>query len=346
MLPATPQDAPDVPLQRKVAFLRDPASYPERPFRVEVKETHYSFVFLHDRHACKLKKPVSDGALDYSTLEARRRHCESEVALNGRLAPSIYLGCARLTCDAHGELALDGAGFVVDWLVKMRRLHRHDTLEQAIRRGRRVDADVRRLAERLVRFFREAPDVVLSAAAYRERFEADIAYDLAELRQPRFELAPDLPTELARVQRHLLAVRGGLFDERVADFRVVEGHGDLRPEHVYLEREPLVLDCIEFDPRLRALDPVDELAFLAMESECLGASHVRDLLFEVYEDRTADVAPRVLIDFYTSRRAMARARASICHLANPTCSEPQRWRLRCQRYLDAAARHAHGFLTA
>lgn len=106
----------------KVAFLRTPAAYPTHPRRVDVIETHMSWVFLAGDRVYKLKKPVHYPFLDFRTLASREFHCREEVRLNRRLAPHVYLGVVPLTQDHGGALALGGGGEVVDWLVEMRRL--------------------------------------------------------------------------------------------------------------------------------------------------------------------------------------------------------------------------------
>ncbi|HEB77603.1 MAG TPA: hypothetical protein ENI90_03630, partial [Methylothermaceae bacterium] len=93
----------DVPLAAKLAFLRDPSSYPDQPARVEAIETHMAWVFLTDRFAYKLKKPVRYPYLDFSTLAAREFYCHEEVRLNQRLAPGVYLGVAALNLS-NGRL--------------------------------------------------------------------------------------------------------------------------------------------------------------------------------------------------------------------------------------------------
>ena len=112
----------DIPLETKVAFLRRAASFPEQTAQVEAVETHMSWVFLTERHAYKLKKPVRTPFLDFSSIASRRRHCEAEVSLNRRLARGVYLDTVRLAADPAGKLQLGGKARVVDWLVKMRRL--------------------------------------------------------------------------------------------------------------------------------------------------------------------------------------------------------------------------------
>ena len=103
-----------IAIEAKVSLLRRPATYPDAPGRVDVVETHMSWVFLTDRYAYKMKKPVRYDFLDFSTLALRQRDCEEEVRLNRRFAPDVYLGTVPLSVDAHGNLHLGGEGEVVD----------------------------------------------------------------------------------------------------------------------------------------------------------------------------------------------------------------------------------------
>ena len=129
-------------LREKVAHLSRPESYPEETAAVEVVQTHMSCVFLTDRHAWKLKKPVRHDFLDFSTLEARRADCEEELRLNRRLARDVYLEIVPLTFTSDGALRLGGDGEVMEWLVKMRRLPAQLMLDHAIRHGNVARHDV------------------------------------------------------------------------------------------------------------------------------------------------------------------------------------------------------------
>ena len=175
-------------IEEKIAFLRQPDIYPDRPKRVEVIETHMSWVFLTENLVYKLKKPVRYDFLDFSTLEARQKDCEWEVSLNRRLAGQVYLGTVPLTIQGDGGLQLDGEGRVVDWLVQMRRLPADRMLDAAIREGT-VDAeDVQKLSQVLADFYRFSHSLFISPAEYRRRFEEDIQSNLIELRDSRYAL--------------------------------------------------------------------------------------------------------------------------------------------------------------
>ena len=330
----------EVLLRDKVRFLRRPDSYPERPRAVEAVESHMSWVFLTETHAYKLKKPVRYSYLDYSKLSARAENCAAEVRLNSRFAPAVYLGVVPLNVDPAGDLRLGGAGATCDWLVKMVRLPADRTLEAQIARDEVDEAELRQSIHVLTRGYRRAAPVEMAPGAYRQRFQSDLSENVAELTAPAFELSSDLPELVAGAQRRFLETDIALLDARVEGGRIVEAHGDLRPEHIYLLDPPIIMDCLEFNRELRLLDPVDELAYLAIECHRLGAPHLGDVVLETYRADTGDAPPSRLIDFYASARAMLRAKLAIWHLTDEHRSDAEAWRARTMRYLYIAADHA------
>jgi aminoglycoside phosphotransferase family enzyme len=337
---ATPGQEPDIPLERKVAFLRDPLAYPDRPGRVDTVETHMAWVFLTDRYAFKLKKPARYDSLDFSTLDARQRTCEEELRLNRRLAPDVYLDIVPLILRADGELALGGEGRVIDWLVKMRRLPADRMLDRAIAQGEAAAEDVRALATLLADFYQRLQPVEIDAADYRSTFVAEMDVTrkaVASLNDPTRQ------NRLESIHRRLLsflADRAGLFERRLAEKRIVEGHGDLRPEHVYLDGVPRIIDCLEFSRPLRVLDAADELGYLSLECERLGAAWIGPILFETYGARTGDRPPPELIDFYKCFRATVRFRIAILHMAEPGRMTAAQWLARADVYAALAERYA------
>jgi aminoglycoside phosphotransferase family enzyme len=320
----------------KVDFLRRPAAHPERVGRVETVETHMSWVFLTERFAYKLKKPVRYDFLDFRSLQARQRSCEEEVRLNRRLAPDVYLGVVPLTLGPDGGLRLGGFGEPVDWLVKMRRLPPERMLDRAIADGTLTTLRVRGLALFLAEFYRDAPPVAMSAAAYCARLDAEIAANLRHLRDPAYDLPGDLVERLCRAQAGFLAAHPTLFDRRVRDRRIIEAHGDLRPEHICLGPRPQIIDCLEFRQEFRILDPADELSFLSLECARLGAAKVEPLLFEVYREVTEDAPAVQLIAFYKGYRACLRAKIAVWHLREPEPHTPEKWSALARTYLALA----------
>jgi uncharacterized protein len=333
-------------IEDKVRLLRDPSTYPELPRTVEVRETHMSWVFLTERHAYKLKKPVRYDFLDFSTLAKRRVDCEEEVRLNRRLAPDVYLGTVALTVDAGGRMRLGGDGDVVEWLVQMRRLPAEHMLDARIRAGRLDAAELRRMALRLAAFYRQCAPAMFDAGAYLAQFAAAVELNRHELARKEYELPGDLIAVAHTAQTDFLARDAALLDARVSAGRIVEGHGDLRPEHVCLAPDPVVIDCLEFSRALRSVDPADELAFLAMECAHLGASAAGEQLASTCLAALGDAPPTRLVTFYKLFRATMRARLAIWHVHELAPQHWPKWQQSAQAYLALAATYARALTTS
>lgn len=329
-----------VGLDDKLAFLKRRESYPESPGAVEAWETHLAWLFLTDRCAYKLKKPVRYPFLDFRTLAARRRDAEEEVRLNRRLAAGVYLGVVALTVDEAGHLRLEGDGAPVEWLVKMRRLPRESMLDFAIASRTVDESALDGVVGLLAAFYGSAKSVVLSPGVYRRRFEHDIEANARAAAEPRYGLPSAAITATAAALRRFLQRRGDLLEARAAAGRVVEGHGDLRPEHVSLGTPPVVIDCVEFNREFRLLDPVDELAYLGMECERLGAETLGAKLLARYGMLTGDQPSAAVVDFYKSFRALLRAKLAAWHLDDRTVPYPSQWFNRARAYLALAERYA------
>ncbi len=320
-------------LSTVVATLRDPATYREEVEVVDAIETHMSWVFLTGRHAYKLKKPLRTRHLDYTTLSARRRACEREVRLNRRLAPSVYLGVVSVA-TSEGVLRIDGDGETVDWLVKMRQLPAELMLQTRIKDETVEAGSIDSLAKVLAEFYQSAEPAGLSAATYRSRLESDLESKCRSLRQPHYGLDADLVNEVLRAQKQWLSNQEELIGERAG--RVVDAHGDLRPEHVCLEEPPVAIDCLEFDQSLRLLDPVSELSFLGLECRRLGAEWIGERLLERYAEETGDRPPDTLAAFYQTRHAVIRAALAVWHLDDDALDHSKTWRRKARWYLEAA----------
>ncbi|MDP1537011.1 MAG: hypothetical protein Q8L95_07510 [Burkholderiales bacterium] len=329
--------------QDKVAFLRRPEAYGTAPETVEMIETHMSWVFLAGDLVYKLKKPVRCEFLDFSTPEARRHDSEEEVRLNRRLAPDVYLGVVPLVITPEAALQLGGDGRPLDWLVKMRRLPRKFMLDQAIRAGTATASDVRRCILALAAFYRNCAPVTMDAPQYRRRFSDGVQSTRHALEAPEYGLPPDTLRKVSSAQLDFLEQNAPLFDRRVSEQRIVEGHGDLRPEHVCLTEPPLFIDCLEFNREWRLVDPVDELAYLALECEYAGAAFIGEAAFAAYREGTGDDPAEPLIRFYKSYRAGIRAKLSAWHLRDhPGADDQRKWQDRARRYLEFARRYGAG----
>jgi aminoglycoside phosphotransferase family enzyme/predicted kinase len=272
--------------------------------RTVALETHAAVLFFVGDRVYKLKKPVDLGFLDFRRRTERDRVCHREVDLNSRMSPDVYLGVA----DIHGP---DGA--LCDHLVVMRRMPADRSLSNLVRQGAPIAGQLRDLARRLAVFHTEAgrgPEVDAEGTrdALRERWDATFA----QLR--RFHggvLDARAAVEVEQLTHDFLAGRDRLFAERIHGRHIVDGHGDLTADDTFLLDEgPRILDCLEFDDRLRFLDVLDDVGFLAMDLEHLGAGPLARRFLDWYAEFSGDRAPAALCHHYLAYRAFVRAKVS------------------------------------
>ncbi len=327
----------EIPIEEKVRFLRLPAAY-GKPGAAEVlaRETHMSWVFLTGERVYKLKKPVRYDFLDFSTLDARERNCREEDRLNRRLAENVYLGVLPLTLSSKGELAIGGEGPPVDWLVLMRRLPLDRMLDQTIERRTVSRDEIISVADRLCDFYRLAQPAELTPEAYVAHFIREQAQTREVLTDRTFDLDGARIGKILGGIEDILFAQPELLKARVEGGRVVEGHGDLRPEHVCLNTPTVIIDCLEFNREFRLVDPADELTFLGLECERLGAGWIGPVLLNRYAGRLGDTPSAKLVAFYRSYRACLRARLSLVHILEHDPRKPEHWLPLARQYLALA----------
>lgn len=277
----------------------------------EVRETHISWVFLIGAAAYKVKKPVSFGFLDFSTLEQRRLACEAEVRLNARLAPDVYEGVVPIVRSEGGRHQVGGAGFVVDYAVRMRRLSDDIRADSRLRRNDLEVADVDRIAKKVARFHEaQRSDERTARFGTPEAIARNVRGNFAETRELFASLVDVEETRaIERWQNAFLDRHAARFRARIDAGRVRDGHGDLRLEHIYFERDRvLIIDCIEFADRFRYADVCADIAFLAMDLGWHGRVDLAERFLATYARETSDYELYGLVDFYESYRACVRAK--------------------------------------
>jgi len=276
-------------------------------------ETHISWVFLGATEVFKVKRPVDLGFLDFTTLERRKAACEAEVELNRRLAPDVYRGVVPVRRDERGRHSLGGEGAVVDFAVHMRRLPDARRADLMVCAGQLNGTAVDAIAARLARFHERA---ALPADPERFGAPAAISKNVEEsLHAMEGALTRYLSTaeaaEILTFQRDTLRQRAEVFERRISGGHIRDGHGDLRLEHVYLERDrdgPTIIDCIEFSDRFRYGDVCADIAFLAMDLAEHGRADLSERFLASYAREANDFEIYALVDFYSSYRAFIRGK--------------------------------------
>jgi len=333
-------------LEQLLARLADPTFYPEPTTRVDLLQTHISWLFLTDHHVYKVKKPVNFGFLDYTTLERRREMCTREVTLNKRLCPDIYLGVAEIR-EHDGGLSIDGPGETVEVAVKMVRLPEERMLRKVLSRGEGEPTIFERMARILVDFHAQAatsPEIQQLKRVAGVRFNCD--ENFAQTEKYVGTLVPWRTFELIKNSTALfLERRAALFERRAAQGRVRDGHGDLHLDSICVTDPIRIFDCIEFNERFRYADVAEEVAFLAMDLEFHGYPYFARRFVDAYHLASGDDELPELLDFYKCYRAVVRAKINSFQVDDPHIPAERKAKISAiaTKYYELAAHYADQF---
>src|SRR6056297_1480022 len=319
-------------IQELIKFLKSRESYPHAPETVKHIQTHISNVFIAPPFVYKTKKRVDFGFLDYSTLEKRKYYCDQEVELNRRLCSEIYLGVEAVVSDGTllklvPRKELSNKHHVVDYAVKMKLLDETWFLHSYIERDELSHEQLDRVAVKLANFYdSQSPDA--SVAQYGDiekiKFNTDENFEQTEqfiddiIRREAFKA-------IRYFTNSYLKQNERLFQKRVSENRIVDGHGDLHLEHIHVSPGGVcIYDCIEFSERLRYGDQAVDLAFFAMDLDYNEKWKESRYFIEQMSEKLDDPELSTIIDFYKCYRAYVKGKVKSMKSAEEEVDEADR----------------------
>jgi uncharacterized protein len=327
-----------------IAALSEPAAYPPPVHRVEVVETHISWVFLAGEYAYKFKKPIDLGFLDFRTREQRLHCCREELRLNGRLAPELYLDVVGARGGREGWRIGPLSGDA-EPAVRMRRFPAEEQLDRRLAAGRLAAGALETFAGELACF-----QAGLPPARTGDGFG-----DAAAVVRPALANFDTLPharagaaaartyRELEQWTRERAAGMAGQFEARLRGGFIREGHGDLHLANMVMLRDRVIaFDGIEFDATLRWIDVQSEVSFLLMDLESRGHAELGWRFYNAWLAALGDYDGVAVLGWYLVYRHLVRAKIDGIRLAQPDLrpGEAARLRDRLSAHLEMAVRHA------
>ena len=294
----------------QIEELLQPAAYLHAVTRLELHETHTSWVILTGSLAYKIKKPVKFPFLDASSLEKRQHYCQEELRLNRRLAPEIYLDVVAIT-RTDGRICMGGAGPAIEYAVRMQQFAPDSELTSLLARGAVSVSDAVALGELLAGFHLSAPVAPWTGTDEKTRqMYQTVLGNLGEL-VAHLERPQPLPglSRLVDWSHDNARSLQTTFELRERSGFIRECHGDLHAANIVRSAQRLVpFDCLEFDPQLRWIDTINDIAFLVMDLESYQRNDLAFALLSRYLEISGDYDGVRLLPFYAVYRALVRAK--------------------------------------
>lgn len=329
-----------------LVFLQQEASYPHSPEQIIHIQTHISHVFIADPYVYKIKKPVDFGFLDYSTLEKRKYYCRQELELNRRLCEDVYLEVVPIWHheNGFGFNRIPGAD-VAEYAVKMKRLRDRYFLHNYIANNALEKSHLDRVAGRLAAFYLEQQpnDEVLEFGRISTiRVNTDENFSQTE---GFIGQTIDRPAYKAIVEYtdRYFEEHEPMFNRRIQEKRIVDGHGDLHLEHIHVAPDKVrIYDCIEFNERFRYGDLAADLAFLAMDLNFYDRWSEERYFIEQMSERLDDGDLLKIVDFYKCYRAYVKGKVKSLQSAGEEVPEEERREAaaKAARYFDLSLHYA------
>lgn len=295
--------------QRLIAALRDPRRYPHAAKSVQVIETHISWVLLAGDYAYKIKKSLDLGFLDYSGLDARRFCCDEEIRLNRRTAPEIYLDAVPI--GGSPDDPVFDAQPAIEYAVRMRRFSSARLMDSLLMRGKVTMQHIDRLAASIARFHAGLPAAGTgSAFGTAASVRAAALQNFEQLHLQLTDAADQASVAVLKTATEAeYAACARTFGARLVQGHVRECHGDLHLGNIVLDGdEPVPFDCIEFNPSLRWIDVMSEIAFTVMDLLHRDHPGYAWRLLNACLEASGDYAGVSVLRFYLAYRATVRAK--------------------------------------
>jgi len=333
----------DSDVQQLLSALQNPQFYNHTVSKIELIETHISWVILTGPYAYKIKKSVDLGFLNFSTLAFRKHYCELELSLNKRLAPDYYLEVIPIT-GSYDNPMLNGSGEAIEYALKMAQFPQDAELDRELASGKLKENSMDLLAEKIADFHQK-----INVANKSQTFG-----DLDHVHQPVLNCYSDILKRISEneIIKRIKALRSWSCDEfeklktvflsRKENGFIRECHGDLHLRNIAIvDDEVIAFDCIEFNEDLRWNDVISECAFLIMDLDAHQKSDLASRFLNRYLELTGDYLGLKVLRYYLVYRAIVRAMVSCIRFSQEDIDESESASEYAEfvKYIDLAQRY-------
>ena len=317
-------------------------AYPEETEKIELVQTHISFVFLTKNFVYKVKKAVNFGFLDFSTLEKRRFFCQKELELNRRLCPEVYLEVVPI--NKSTSIKIEGSGETVEYALKMKRLPQEKIMTALLQKRKVDDKTIDKLAKIIAQFHSKAQtnteinvygSLKIVKTNWDENFAQTLKYKNQTISQTQFEFIQSKVTNFMEANKQF-------FENRIRKGKIRDCHGDMHSGNIFLTDKICIFDAIEFNDRFRYSDVASDVAFLAMDLDFQHRTDLSGYFIKRYLAYSKDDELIEILPFYKCYRAYVRGKVISFKLDDPNVKpeEKKAASTEAQAYFKLAANYA------
>ena len=315
-----------------------PGDFAVQMSKPQLIETHISWVFLDERFAYKIKKPIKYSFLDFSTIELRKYYCEREIELNKRLTENIYIDVQPIRKDGNQYFISGTTGTVVDYAVRMKKQDTNKQMNVLLKNNQITPDHIMSLAQKIARFHKNA-NIIYNIYA------GDIQEKFNDLENELNYIDKHLGSGCSKIITHALTTSKAfnkkyklLIKSRTAAGFCRDCHGDLHSRNIFIQDTPQPFDCIEFNDEFRQVDVLNENAFLCMDLDSFGRQDLSEIYVNAYNEIFScihNAEDKLLFVYYKSYRANIRAKVYSLR-ARSAKDEADKWKAlsECETYLQ------------
>ena len=326
-----------------VKAMMNPETYDEDVNKIEMVQTHISYIFLTGKYAYKIKKPVDFGFLDFSTLEKRKFFCEKELELNRRLCGDMYVAVVPIN-QFKGKIKINGAGEVVEYALKMRQIPQEFIMGNLLKKNDVDEKIIGEIAKIIADFHSNAgTDEKISkygsaeniSYIWNENFNQTVEFIGKTIDKVKFDFIKGKVNNFIKNNKKL-------FEKRISEGKIRDCHGDLHSGNIFIADKIYIFDCLEFNDRYRCSDVILDIAFFTMDLDTSGREGLSKYFVEKYIEFSGEKELFKLLKFYECWRAYVRGKVMSLKLNDPHVNERERKEAErmARKYFDLCYKYA------
>ncbi|MEN2283415.1 hypothetical protein AAGF08_14815 [Algoriphagus sp. SE2] len=281
--------------------------------------------------------------MDYSSLDLRKKYCEKELQLNRRFS-SIYLSVEPITYFNGQYFIGEGQGEILDYAVCMKRMQEDKRMDVLLSQKKVDPKRISLLADQVAKFHQNAESIDHSFNLNQARELFNDLNSVQEVVQKEFEIdLKDVIPTLITFSDEFLKKHIKRFEERSQKGFVRDVHGDLHSGNIFLYKNPVIFDCVEFKDEFRQIDILYEIAFICMDLEYFKRNDLSTLFLRSY-DKFLNCFPKeedqFIFLYFKCLRANIRAKVYLLNsMSEPDPGKMTDELVKGKKYLELALKY-------